>query len=221
MAKKIYGNIKNLVNIPNACPYEIPLPNNNPYTNRKKDLPVALYLGSLGSDYQWSKLAELSSYLKNKVNFYIVSFHIPSKADKIIKNSSTLFKLPAVDNNLIWNYFFHADVGIGLNGDSYTKWDKNNITSKTCRNDIAKIYYYKRAGLPVVVPDNVSNHNLLTKKHDYIVPTNSGSFSMNQYAQAVIRIANQGKRDIGAITYFKFKQSYRNRVKEFMEIING
>jgi hypothetical protein len=57
--------------------------------------------------------------------------------------------LGTVENDRIWDYHYFADVGIVL------------AQGLIQHNESSKIYYYLRAGLPVVSEDAIHNNNLI------------------------------------------------------------
>ena len=75
--------------------------------------------------------------------------HVYGASEKVLDCDLITIHAP-VDVEESWQYLLHADVGLAL-----------APSSDSFESELAKIYYYLRAGLPVVTESNVLNRSLI------------------------------------------------------------
>jgi len=136
--------------VPTGVDRVLPDPGPNPY--RGFDEKIAVYIGNLYRDRQaevnrlWqSKLNALGHRLKARG----VRLCVIGDGDAGLLDSRCVTYLGAVDHARIWDYHYFAHVGIVL------------AQGDVQHNESSKIYYYLRAGLPVVSERPVPNNHLI------------------------------------------------------------
>ncbi|MEW6352113.1 MAG: hypothetical protein AB1646_23930 [Thermodesulfobacteriota bacterium] len=144
-----YGDAPRVVLVPTGCPSVIPGPRKNPYPEGE---PVVLFLGSVAAArmremlkmaaHRLRGLARIHLVGKNKVAMY--SGAAEDALDPLITDHG---ELPAGE---VWDYVFHADIGLALATGPH-RFD----------NDISKILYYLRGGLPVLSEEPIVNNDLI------------------------------------------------------------
>ena len=137
--------------VPTGVDREIPPPGPDPY--RDFDEGIALYLGNLyGPECQpemnvlWQeRLNEIGGRLRRRG--VRLCFAGPGDGRRLDPGAVT--RLPAAERRRAWDYQRYADVGIAL------------AQGPVQQNESSKIYYYLRAGLPVVVERSIPNASLV------------------------------------------------------------
>jgi glycosyltransferase involved in cell wall biosynthesis len=144
-------NSDNLLLVPTGADREIPPPRSNPYAGFPEK--IAVYIGNLYSgvhqpevNRHWQRrLNSLGRALKQRgVRLCFVGSGL---VDEIDIDAVTL--MGPVPNDKIFDYQYHADVGIVL------------AQGPIQHNESSKIYYYLRTGLPVVSEAPVPNNQLI------------------------------------------------------------
>ncbi|MFB3779731.1 MAG: glycosyltransferase [Bryobacteraceae bacterium] len=136
--------------VPTGVDEVIPPPRENPY----RDFPekIAVYIGNLYTDTQrevnlrWqARLGSIGSLLRRKgIRLCVVG---PGRVDRLDPKCVTY--MGPVDNSRVWDYQYFAGAGLVL------------AQGPVQHNESSKIYYYLRAGLPVVSEAPVPNNHLL------------------------------------------------------------
>ena len=146
-----FSKENNILLVPTGVDKNIPLPRKNPFKKFKEK--IAVYIGNLYSkEYQrdvnlrWQcRLNNIGRILKRKdIRLCLVA---SGEVDRIDQANVTY--LGSVENKAIWDYQYYADVGIVL------------AQGAQQHNESSKIYYYLRAGLPVVSESPIPNNSLL------------------------------------------------------------
>lgn len=161
-----FGNDKGILIVPTGAEIVIPLPRKNPY--KEFDEKIAVYIGTIYLNTQrevnlaWqSALNSLGKILKKKgIRLCLVG---RGQIDKLDHDVVTY--LGPVDNELIWDFHYFADVGISL------------AQGKVQHNESSKIYCYLRAGLPVVSEEPIPN-NFLIKESNLGFISKYGDYQM-------------------------------------------
>jgi glycosyltransferase involved in cell wall biosynthesis len=136
--------------VPTGVDRDVPLPGKNPYESFPER--IAVYIGTIYDDSQrqtnifWQdRLSSLGRELrKRRIRLCFVG---PGRTDLLDRDAVTI--LGPVVNSHIWDYHYFADVGIAL------------AQGPVQHNESSKIYYYLRAGLPVVSERPVPNNYLI------------------------------------------------------------
>jgi glycosyltransferase involved in cell wall biosynthesis len=145
-----FGEDRNVLMVPTGVDREIPPPGQNPYEGL--GTKIAVYIGNIYKGTQrevnllWqSKLNGLGRRLKlKKIRLCFVGM---GAVDQLDPDAVTC--LGPVENDRIWDYQYFADVGIAL------------AQGPVQHNESSKIYYYLRAGLPVVSEDAIPNNQVI------------------------------------------------------------
>jgi len=136
--------------VPNGCPRNIPKPGPSPYTGDSKR---ALYLGSLTSSRFVQILNALGRALKDRgVEVHHVGrnqLDLYCETDEQL-DPTAVISHRAVPEPQSWNYLFHADVGLMI-----------ARGTQVFDNEISKVYYYLRAGVPTISEEFVSTNSLI------------------------------------------------------------
>lgn len=145
-----HGGSHNVLRVPTGVDRMVPAPSHNPY--RKFDEKTAVFIGNLYSERQaevnrlWQlKLNDLGRSLRNKG----VRLCVVGNGTSDLLDHRCVTYLGPVEHSRIWDYQYHADVGIVL------------AQGETQHNESSKIYYYLRTGLPVVSERPVPNNHLI------------------------------------------------------------
>ena len=136
--------------VPNGCPSKIPPIGSNPYDGNRKRV---LYLGSLTSSRFVNILNALGKLLKNNgVELHHVGrnqLDLYGETNEQL-DSEVVSSHGPVPELQSWNYLYYADVGVMI---------ARGI--QVFDNEISKVYYYLRAGLPTVSEQFVSTNTLI------------------------------------------------------------
>lgn len=138
--------------VPNGCPTTIPNVGPSPYDGTGKR---ALYLGSLTSSRFVQVLNSLGRLLKDRG---VEVHHVGrSQLELYGESDEQLDPMAVISHGAFpepqsWDYLFHADVGLMIaRGD------------QVFDNEISKVYYYLRAGVPTVSEQFISTNSLITE----------------------------------------------------------
>jgi glycosyltransferase involved in cell wall biosynthesis len=136
--------------VPTGVDRDIPLPCRNPYVGLGEK--IAVYIGNIYAGRQ----REVNLLWQNKLN--TLGRRLQSKKIRLCfvgvgdvdqLDPDAVAHLGAVENDRIWDYHYFADVGIAL------------AQGPLQHNESSKIYYYLRAGLPVVSEGPIPNNGLI------------------------------------------------------------
>lgn len=145
------GTTGNVLLVPTGVDREIPAPRVNPYRRFRE--PIAVYIGNIYAEMQkemnevWQgRLNDLGARLSRRgIRLCFVG---TGRVHRIDPRAVTV--LGPVHNRRIWDYHSFADVGVVL------------AQGAEQHNESSKLYYYLRAGLPVVSEAPVPNNALLS-----------------------------------------------------------
>jgi glycosyltransferase involved in cell wall biosynthesis len=145
-----FGDDRNVLLVPTGVDREIPPPCRNPHEGLGGK--IAVYIGNIYTGTQrevnllWqSQLNGLGRRLKTKK----IRLCFVGKGDVDQLDPEAVTHLGLVENDRIWDYHYFADVGIAL------------AQGPIQHNESSKIYYYLRAGLPVVSESPIPNNDLI------------------------------------------------------------
>jgi glycosyltransferase involved in cell wall biosynthesis len=203
--QKEFHRTKNLLIIPTGVDLVIPAPNKNPY--KKYSEKIVLFTGNIKKSQQgkvnrmWQqKLNALGKSLKN-INIRLCFL---GSGDQSLLDKKFVTNLSSVENKKIWDYLYYADCGIAL-----AEGDPQNFES-------SKIYYYLRAGLPVVCESSIPNSSeILKAKLGYVVSFNDLDDFVEKIEKAVYKKWDKKR----ATLYMKQEHSWDQRVMIYDEII--
>lgn len=144
-----YGSKPVIELVPTGCPAVIPAPAKNPFTGLKSNI---LFLGSLAAPRMVHMLNEAAAKLDQLADIHLVG---KNKArmyggDETCVLDSRIQDHGELPESQIWNYVFHADLGLAFATGPYA-FD----------NDVSKILNYLRGGLPVVSEEHIINNRLI------------------------------------------------------------
>jgi glycosyltransferase involved in cell wall biosynthesis len=152
-----------VIMVPTGVDREIPSPGRDPFA--ASPLRTAVYIGNLyprdsqrEMNLQWQeRLNRLGARLLARgIRLYFVG---PGLTDRL--DGRTVTTIGPIPHKLVWDYQYFADVGIVL------------ARGAVQIDDASKLYYYLRAGLPVVSEAPVPNNHLITESGlGYIAPYN-------------------------------------------------
>lgn len=146
--------------VPTGVDGDIPPAGPNPYGSC--DEKIAVFVGNIYVDSQpevnalWQRrLNELGKALRARgVRLFVVG---KGRTDQL--DPAWVSYVGPVDHHRVWDYQYHADVGVVL------------AQGAVQHNESSKIYYYLRSGLPVVSEAPVpNNHVIVDANLGYIVP---------------------------------------------------
>jgi hypothetical protein len=145
-----FGDDRKVLMVPTGVDREIPSPCRNPYEGLRTK--IAVYIGHIYMGTQrevnllWQrKLNGLGRRLKKKK----ITLCFVGLGDFDQLDPEAVTHLGPVENDRIWDYHYFADVGIAL------------AQGPVQHNESSKIYYYLRAGLPVVSEGGIPNNDLI------------------------------------------------------------
>lgn len=203
--EKEHGKSSNLLMVPTGVDRHIPPPGQNPYREYKEK--IAVYIGNLYLAAQreinllWqNRLNSLGRLLKRKgIRLCLLGL---GYVDQIDHDAVTY--LGGVENDRIWDYHYFADVGIVL------------AQGAIQHNESSKIYYYLRAGLPVVSEAPVPNNQLIREANlGFIAAYGNNEEMAALIGEAIARTWNK-KRAIHQIVE---KHTWDFRALVYQEVI--
>ena len=204
--KKEFGTEDNILLVPTGVDRDVPPPYKNPYNAFKEK--IAVYLGNLYSRFSQKKvnlkwqlsLNILGRVLKKKgIRLCLIGI---GDMDKLDKDAVTY--LGAIENDKIWDYQYFANVGIVL------------AQGEVQHNESSKIYYYLRAGLPVVSEEPVPNNNVIREANlGFIVEYNDSKTMAERIEEAVHKKWDRQ----GTIEYMLKYHTWDIRVQRYYQLI--
>jgi glycosyltransferase involved in cell wall biosynthesis len=203
--QKEFRRTKNLLLVPTGVDRVIPAPKKNPY--KKYSEKIVLFTGNIKNSQQgkinrmWQqKLNTIGKGLKDKK----IRLCFLGSGDQSLLDTGSVTSLSSVENKKVWDYLHYADCGIAL-----AEGDPQNFES-------SKIYYYLRAGLPVVCESSIPNSpEILKAKLGYVVSFND----LDDFVEKIVKTVNQKWDKKRAMKNMKEKHSWDQRVKIYDKII--
>lgn len=204
LLKNEYNRTKNVLLVPTGVEKFNHKPGKNPYKNISQK--IALFAGNIYNQdlrkqnlYWQNRLNQIGKMLKNKN--ICLCFVGSGMTDHL--NSEYVKYIGAVQNDIFFDYQYYADVGITLALDRIQK------------DESSKIYYYLRAGLPVISESPVPNNWLIKKsKMGFIVPFDDDVKMVNAIKKAI----NKKWDKKYAIKYMINNHTWDKRVEIYDEI---
>ncbi len=146
-----FGDEPEVLMVPTGVDRDVPPPGPSPY--RAMVERIALYLGNLygptcqpETNLVWQeRLNAIGAPLRRRG--VRLCFAGPGDGQRL--DPSAVTRLPVAENGRAWDYQRHADVGIAL------------AQGPVQQNESSKIYYYLRAGLPVVAERPIPNASMV------------------------------------------------------------
>ncbi len=147
--RQIYGARIPAIIVPSGCPAHIPPPRKNPFS---PSLPVLLFLGSLAAPRMLQMLNELAVRLQGRVELHFIGRNKAAMygGSPDQKLHPLIVDHGEIQENEIWDYLRNAAIGLALATGPHP-FD----------NDVSKILYYLRGGLPVISEEPILNNNLI------------------------------------------------------------
>jgi hypothetical protein len=146
----LFGSTDNLLHVPTGVDREVPAAKDNPYQRFRE--PIVVYAGNIYGETQpemnivWQqRLNRLGGLLRKKG--IRLCFIGTGRVDRIDRAAVTVMK--EVGHREVWDYKRFANVGLVL------------AQGQTQHNESSKLYYYLRAGTPVVSEAPVPNNHLI------------------------------------------------------------
>jgi hypothetical protein len=145
-----HGRADDVVVIPQGVDRDIPAPGATPY--RAYPEPIAVYIGTIYNQSQkemnlvWQeRLNRLGAALRQRgIRLCLIGVGDTERLDR-----EAVTYLGPIDNRAIWDYHYYASAGVIL------------AHGPVQHNESTKLYYYLRAGLPVVSESPVPNNHVL------------------------------------------------------------
>lgn len=170
------GRDDNVLIVPTGVDRAAPPATANPYAGSGER--IAVYIGTLydGSQMhvnrQWQDtLNTLGRALrKRQIQLCVVG---PGAVDAL--DGSAVTHLGQVPNERIWDYHYFADVGLSL------------AQGAVQHNESSKIYYYLRAGLPVVSETPIPNNHLIEETGLGLVAAYGDTGQMAEMVEFAVR----------------------------------
>lgn len=203
--KEFFGKKNNILIVPTGADKKIPPPGKNPYKKFKEK--IAIFVGNIGGwqqrkvNLRWQfKLNNLGRLLKKRG--IRLCFIGSGRRDRLDLTNVTY--LGPIENNQVWNYHYFADCGI-----VFAEGQPQNF-------EMSKIYYYLRAGLPVVSEQPIPNNYLIRKANlGYISPYNDDE----KMANLIVRAVNKKWNKKYAIDYILKNHTWDKRVDIYDKLI--
>jgi hypothetical protein len=147
--RRMHGGQGRVIPVPTGVDADVPGPGRNPYAARGITGPVALFASNI---YSRDRQPEVNLFWQARLNALgrglsrqgvrLVAMG-PGAVDRL--DPSALTHVGVVDFREIWNWQYHASVGVVL------------AQGPVQDNESSKIYYYLRTGLPVACEAPVPN----------------------------------------------------------------
>lgn len=205
--ENLFGSTDNLLHVPTGVDREIPAAHDNPY--KRFSEPIVVYAGNIYGETQpemnkvWQdRLNGVGSLLRQRgIRLCFVG---TGRVDRLDPAAVTV--MPEVDNREVWDYQHFANVGLVL------------AQGQTQHNESSKLYYYLRAGLPVVSEAPVPNNFLIhTTGMGYVADYGDDRILVDMVESAIHR---EWPRREG-IQYVVKNHSWDQRVETYDEVIRA
>ncbi len=203
----LYGRKQLVEIIPTGCPSNIPLNSPNPFHTEK---PVVLFLGSLAAPRMVDLINGLAKELRDECEIHVVGANKTEMygAQKEIPLERDVFYHGEMPEPEIWRYIRYSSVGLALATGPHA-FD----------NDLSKMFYYLRGGLPVVSEDTVCTNYLLEEtSYGEIVPFNNLSVLGERVLKLVRNPPPVSKQKI--MDYMALHHSWENRVEKLLQLLD-
>ncbi len=207
--RSAYGDKQRALIVPTGCPESIPKPMVNPYERGRR---VVLFCGSLTAPRFVSALRAIAESLRSALPEVDVHFvgrnrlHVyGASGQELDPDLITLH--PPVEVGASWQYILHADVGLAL-APSHDAFE----------SELAKIYYYLRAGLPVVTESSVLNRSLVAETGHGSIATYDDIPDLTDKIIGALKLAPQSP---DVMHYMATTHSWRQRAAVYTEALGS
>ncbi|MCH8251821.1 MAG: glycosyltransferase [Planctomycetes bacterium] len=205
--RAMYGNRQETLLVPTGCPESIPTARNDPFRTGRR---VVLFAGSLTAPRFVGALNALAERLRSVVPDVDVHFvgrnrlHVYGVSGAELDPGLIKIHAPVrVEES--WQYLLHADVGVAL-----------APSEDAFESELSKIYYYLRAGLPVVTESNVPNRTLLEETgHGFVAEYDDVGDLVTRIAEA-LELETRHPEVMG---YMAAKHSWRGRAEVYVNAL--
>lgn len=206
--RQFYGRRQLVEIIPTGCPLTIPKSSKNPFNTKK---PVALFLGSLAAPRMVNFMNRLAEQVSDECEIHVVGANKTALygAYKEIPLHKNVFYHGEIPEPDIWPYIEHSSIGLAIATGPHP-FD----------NDLSKMFYYLRGGLPVISEGPVCTNYLLREtSYGDIVPFNDVS-AFRQSMLKILRNPPPVQRH-AVMRYMARHHSWENRVDRLVNLIRG
>jgi hypothetical protein len=196
----------NILLVPTGVDSIIPAPGENPY--RAFPEKIVCYVGNLNQEEQrdinllWQeRLNALGRRLKRRgMRLCVISRGLTDRIDP-----EAVTCMGTVENDRVWDYHYFAAVGISL------------AQGRVQHNESSKIYYYLRAGLPVVSEAPIPNNGLIEEANlGLIADYGNDEMMAGMIEDAVARPWNRAR----AMEYVVANHTWDKRALIYRELID-
>jgi glycosyltransferase involved in cell wall biosynthesis len=203
----LFGRTDNLLHVPTGVDREVPAARDNPYKRFRQ--PIALYAGNIYGETQpqmnivWQdRLNRVGNLLRKKgIRLCFVGAGRTGRLDR-----AAVTVLREVDNREFWDFQRFANVGLVL------------AQGQAQHNESSKLYYYLRAGLPVVSESPVPNNFLIDATGmGYVADYDDDRMLVEMVESAVDR--EWPRRE--AIQYVVENHSWEQRIETYDEVLRA
>jgi glycosyltransferase involved in cell wall biosynthesis len=196
-----FGTRNSILLVPTGVNRAVPAPNRDPYKGFSE--PIAVYIGNLYTGVQkhinlrWQRrLNSLGRQLtKRRIRLCVLG---PGDTEEL--DPAYVTYLGSVDNEVVWDYHYFAKVGIAL------------AQGEVQHNESSKIYYYLRAGLPVVSEAPIPNNGLIEESGLGLVTPYQDD---EQMAECVETAIHRRWPNADAISYMLSKHTWDHRASQY------
>jgi hypothetical protein len=195
--------VDNVLLVPSGAEHVIPTPARDPYP-----ADGAIKVLFSGNVYMLETQPEANAVLVDKLNrlgrllathgarLYMMGFGELSALDR-----DAVTYVGAIPHAETWDYFHHADVGVVVSAAPFMH-----------NNESTKIYYYLRAGLPVVSESGFPNDHIVEQSGHGFVAENG---NLERMAELIIEAARAGWDGDRAVRFILDNHTWDTRVETY------
>jgi glycosyltransferase involved in cell wall biosynthesis len=206
--EQCFGPKDNLLLVPSGADRDVPAPSRNPYP--ADDRIKVLFSGNV---YTNETQPEANAVLVDKLNrlgrllekrgarLYMTGFGELGALD-----ADAVTYVGAIPYDETWEYFFHADVGVVVSAGPFMH-----------NNESSKIYYYLRAGLPVVSESGFPNDHVVEESRLGFVAENGNLEAM---ADLIVEAARRNWDRERAVRYMLENHTWDRRVDNYEDVFD-
>lgn len=134
---ELYGQTPRAELVPTGCPAEIPCPGPDPYPDKRTRI---LFLGSIASPDSAGMLNLAARVLAGRARIHFVGRNKTGMYGRFSPLDPAIIDHGEKGEPVIWDYIRRADLGLAL-----------AVGPDPFDNDLSKVLYYLRGGLPVLL----------------------------------------------------------------------
>ncbi len=201
--RQFYGGPAEAAIVPTGCPSAIPRTTTNPFQGNK---PVALFLGSLAAPRMAHILNYLAERLRKDCEVHVIGVNKTALygAQRELPLHEAIVSHGELPESEVWPYIEHASVGLALATGPH-EFD----------NDLSKMFFYLRGGLPVLSEDTVYTNYLLEEtSHGEIAPFDNLD-ALRQGLQSLLRNPPLSSKQ-AVMEYMARRHSWEERVERLL-----